>query len=129
MMVVENEEDCGPRVTASVIASHFGSSTAHFKLRLNLPCYLLASTFFSFQLCAVRRIAFAAYAQEKLCFPLFSCGESPRRNRACPRPLHGKRPALSTSVLVEDGENAWTVIMDVKSKYLDSISAHSVVAS
>ena len=59
-------------------------------------------------ICAVRRIAFAAYAQEKFFFPSFSCGESPRRNRACPRPFHGKRPALSTSVLVEDGENAWT---------------------
>ena len=50
-MVVENEEDCGPRVTASVIASHFGGSTAHFKLRLNLPCYLLASIFFPPTLC------------------------------------------------------------------------------
>jgi len=36
---------------------------------------------------------------------IFSCGESPRRYRACPRLFHGKRPPLSTTVLVEDGGN------------------------
>ena len=35
-------------------------------------------------------------------FSHLSCGESPRRNRECLRPFHGKRPALSTTVLVED---------------------------
>ena len=53
----------------------------------------------------VRRIAIAACAQKGFSLFIFSCGESPRRYRACPRLFYGKRPPLSATVLVEDGGN------------------------
>jgi hypothetical protein len=53
----------------------------------------------------VRRIAIAACAQKSFSLFVFSCGESPRRYRACPRLFYGKRPPLSATVLVEDGGN------------------------
>lgn len=55
-------------------------------------------------ICTARRIVVAAHTQDSFSLSRFSCGESPRRYRACPRLFYGKQPALSTTVLVEDGE-------------------------
>ena len=52
-------------------------------------------------ICTARRIVIAAHTQDSFSLSIFSCGESPRRYRACPRLSYGKRPAPSTTVLVE----------------------------